>query len=167
MFPKHGNASGSIFFTNGLEMACPLFSLDVWDTLETELIMSLYTWSPHWFFFCCQLLSHVQLLVTSWTIVRQGLLPSTISWSLLKFKSIKLVMVSNHLILCCPFLLLPSVFHSNRVFSSDSAFRIKWPKYWSFSFSNRNQPNEFSWLISFRIDVFDLLAAPGTLQSLL
>ena len=80
--------------------------------------------------------------------------------------SIKWVMPSNHLILCCPLLLLPSIFHSIRVFSNESAIRIRWPKYWSFSFSI-SPSNEYSGLISFRINRFDLLAVQGTLKSLL
>ena len=90
----------------------------------------------------------------------------TNSQSLLKLMSIKSVMPSNHLILCRPLLLLPSVLPSIRVFSSESVLRIRWPKYWSFSFSI-NLSNEYSGLISFRIDWFDLLAVQGTLKSLL
>ena len=85
-------------------------------------------------------------------------------WSLLKFMFIELVMPSNHLILCCPFLLLPSIFLSIRVFSNESAVGIRWPKYWSF---NINPSTEYFGLISFRIDWFDLLAVQGTLRSLL
>ena len=101
-----------------------------------------------------------------WTATHQAFLSFTISRSLRRFMSIKLVMPSNHLILCCPLLLLPSVFPSIRVFSNESAFCIRWPKYWSFSFSN-SPSNEYSGLISFRIDWFDLLAVQGTLKSLL
>ena len=90
----------------------------------------------------------------------------TNSWSLLKLMSIKSVMPSNHLILCHPLLLLPSVFPSVRVFSSESALRIRWPKYWSFSVSI-SPSNEYSGLISFRIGWFDLLAVQGTFKSLL
>ena len=90
----------------------------------------------------------------------------TISRSLLELMSIELVILSNHLILCYPLLLLPSIFPSIRVFSNESAFRIRWPKYWSFSFSI-SPSNEYSGLISFRIDWFDLLAVQGTLKSLL
>ena len=88
------------------------------------------------------------------------------SQSLLKLMSIKSVMPSNHLILCCPLLLLPSIFPSIRVFSNQLALHIRWPKYWSFSFSI-SPSNEYSGLISFRIDWFDRLAVPGTLKSLL
>ena len=90
----------------------------------------------------------------------------TISWSLLKFMSIGSVMPSNHLIFCSPLLLLPLIFPSIRVFSSQSALHIRWPKYWSFSFSN-SPSSDYSELISFRIDWFDLLAVQGTLKSLL
>ena len=90
----------------------------------------------------------------------------TNSQSLLKFMSIELVMPSNHPILCCPLLLQPSIFHSIRVFSSESALCIRWPKYWSFSF-NISPSNEHSRLISFRMDWLDLLAVQGTLKSLL
>ena len=111
-----------------------------------------------------QLLSRVQLFVTSWTAARQASLSFTISWSLFKLMSVESVMSSNHLILCRPLLLLPSIFPSIRVFSNESALCIKWPKYWSFSFSI-SPSNEYSGLISFRIDWFELLAAPGILKS--
>ena len=112
-----------------------------------------------------QSLSHVQLFVTSWTGARQASLSITNSWSLLKLISIELVMPSNHLILCRPHFLLHSIFPSLRVFSNESVHRIRWPKYWSFSFSIRPF-NEHSELVSFRIDWFDL-AVQGTLNSLL
>ena len=112
-----------------------------------------------------QLLNLVQLFVTPWTAAHQAPLSSIISWSLPKFMSIELVMLPNHLILCCP-LLSPSVFPSSRIFSNESALCIRWPKYCSFSFSN-SLPNEYSWLISFRTDFFDLLAVQGTLKGLL
>ena len=98
-----------------------------------------------------QLFSRVRLLVTPWIAAHQASLSITNSWSLLKLMCIKLVMPSNHLILCHPFLLLPSIFSSIRVLSSESVLRIWWPKYWSFSFSIRPS-NEYSILISFRID---------------
>ena len=97
---------------------------------------------------------------------RQASLSITNSHSLLKLKSIESVMPSNHLILCHPLLLLPSIFPSIRVFSNESALHIKWPKYWSFSFSI-SPSNEYLRLISFRIDMLDLLAIQGTLKSLL
>ena len=112
-----------------------------------------------------QLLSRVRLFVTPWTAAHQAPLSCTISWSLLKFMSIESMMLSNHLILCHPLLLLPSIFPSIRVFSNESALRNRWPKYWSFSFSIIPS-NEYSGLISFGIDWFDL-AVQGTLKSLL
>ena len=108
-------------------------------------------------------LSFVQLFVTPWTAAHQALLSFTVSQSFLKFMSIKSVMLSNYLIFCCPLLLLPSVFPSIRVFSNGSALHIRWPKYWSFSIS---PSNGYSWLISFRIDWFDLLTVQGTRKSL-
>jgi len=104
-----------------------------------------------------QLLSRVQLFATPWTAACQASLSFTISWSLLKLTSIELVMPSNHLILCHPLLFLPSIFLSIRVFSKESALRIRWPKYWSFRF-NISPSNEYSGLISFRMDWLDLLA---------
>ena len=95
-----------------------------------------------------------------------GSLSTTNSQSLLKFMSIESVMPSNHLILCCPLLLQPSMFPSIRVFSNESALRVRWLMYWSFSFSI-SPSNEYSGLISFRMDWLDLLAAQGTLKSLL
>ena len=113
-----------------------------------------------------QLLSCVRLFATPWTAARQAALSITNSQRMLKFMSIESVMPSNCLILCCPLLLLPSILPSVRVFSNKSVFRIRWPKYWSFSFSI-SPSNEHSELISFRIDWFDLLAVQGTLKSLL
>ena len=104
--------------------------------------------------------------VTPWTAARQASLSITNSWSLLKRMSIELVMPSNHLILCRPLLLLPSVFPSIRVFSNESALHIRRPKYWSFSF-NISPSSEHSGLTSFRMDWLDLLAVQGTLKSLL
>ena len=103
---------------------------------------------------------------TPWTAARQASLSITNSWSLIKFMSIESVMPSNHLILCHPLLLLPSIFSSIRVFSKESVLHIRLPKYWSFSFSIIPS-NEYSGLISFRVDWFDLLAVQGTLRSLL
>ena len=108
-------------------------------------------------FSSAQLLSHVWLFVTSGTAAWQASLSNTNSWSLLKFMSIELVMPSNHLILCRPLLLLPSIFPSIRVFSNESVLCIRWPKYWIFSFSI-SPSNEYSGLISFRMDWFYLLA---------
>ena len=111
------------------------------------------------------LLSRVQLFVT-WTAACQAFLSFSVSRSLLKFISMGSVMPSNHLILWCPLLLLPSIFPSIRVFFNESALCIRWPKYWSFNFSI-SPSNEYSELISFKIDWFDLLAVQGTLKSLL
>ena len=113
-----------------------------------------------------QSLSHVQLFATPWTAAPQASLSFTVSQSLLKLMSIESVMSSNQPILCRPLLLLPSIFTSIRVFSSESALRIRWPKYWSFSLSI-SPSNEYSGLVSFRIDCFDLLAVQRTLRSLL
>ena len=113
-----------------------------------------------------QSLSHVRLFETPWTTAHQTTLSITNSQSLLKLMTINSVIPSNHLNLCCPLLLLPSVFPSIRVFSDESALHIRWPKYWSFSFSI-SASNEYSGLISFRMDWLDLLAVQGTLRSLL
>ena len=109
-------------------------------------------------------LSCVWLFAASWTAACQAPLSFTISLSLLKLMSTESVLPSNHLILCHPLFLLPSIFPSIRVFSSESALYIRWPKYWSFSI---NPSSEYSGLISFRNDWFDLLAVQGTLKSLL
>ena len=113
-----------------------------------------------------QSLSCVQLFVTPWTAAHQASLSITNSRSLLKCMSIELVMPSNHLILCRPLLLPPSIIPSIRVFSNESALHIRWPKYWSFSLSI-SPSNEHPRLISFRMDRLDLLAIQGTLKSLL
>ena len=113
-----------------------------------------------------QSLSRVQLFATPWIVARQGFPVFHNSWSLLKLMSIELVMPSNHLTLCHHLLLLPSILPSIRVFSNESALCIKWPKYWSFSFSI-SPYNEYSELISFRMHWLDLLSAQGTLNSLL
>ena len=113
-----------------------------------------------------QLLSCVRLFATPWTAACRRPLPFTISWSLLRFTSIELVMLSNHLILCCHRLLLLSIFPSIRVFSIELALCIRWPQYLSFSFS-LSPFNECSGLTSFWIDWLDLLAVQGTLKSLL
>ena len=106
------------------------------------------------------------LFATPWTAACQASLSITKSWSLLKLMSVESVMPSNHLMLCRPLLLPPSIFSIIRVFANESVLRIRWPKYWSFSFSI-SPSNEYSGLISFRIDFFDLLAVQGTLKSLL
>ena len=116
--------------------------------------------------FVVQSLGHVWLFATPWTSACQASLPLIISQSLLKLMSTESVMPSNHLILCCPLLLLPSIFPSIRVFCSESALRIRWPKYWSFSFSI-SPSSEYSGLLSFRMDWLALLAVQETLKSLL
>ena len=113
-----------------------------------------------------QPLSHVWLLATPWTAAHQASLSITNSQSLPKPLSIESVMPSNHLILCCPLFLLPSIFYSIRVFSNESALHIRWPKYWSFSFSI-SPSNEHPVLISFRMDWLGLLTVQGNLKSLL
>ena len=111
-----------------------------------------------------QSLSPVQLFATPWTAEHQASLPITNSQSLTKLMSIESMMPSNHLILCRPLLLLPSIFPSIRVFSNESVLHIRWPKYWSFSFSI-SPSNEYSGLISLRMDWLDLLAVQGTPKS--
>ena len=113
-----------------------------------------------------QSLSHVRLFATPWTAACQASLSISNSGSLLKLMSIELVMPSNHLILCCPLLLPPSIFPSIRVFSNESVLHIRWPKNWSFSFSISSS-NEYSGLISFRIGWLALLAVQGALKNLL
>ena len=117
-------------------------------------------------FVVIQSLSWVWLFETPWTAACQAPLSFAISWNLLRFMSVESVMLYNHLILYCPLLLLPPIFPSIRVFSSELALCIRWPKYWSFSFSIKPS-NEYSGVISFRIDWFDLLAVQGTLKRLL
>ena len=111
-----------------------------------------------------QMLSHIQLFATPWTAACQASLSITNCWSMLKLMSITSVMPPNHLILCCPLLLLPSIFPSIWVFSNESIIHIRQPKYWSFSFSI-SPSNEYSGLISFKMDWLDLLAVQGTLKS--
>ena len=134
--------------------------------------MDLFVWTKDSYgkrklqFNSIQSLSHVPLFATLWTAAYQASLSITYSRSPPKPMSIESVMPSNHPILCRPLLLLPSIFPSMRVFSSESALRIRWPKYWSFSFSI-SPFNEHPGLISFRMDWLDLLAVQGTLKSLL
>ena len=130
------------------------------------LFLDMKSFSCQLVFSSVQSLSRVQLFATPWTAGRQASLSITNSQSLLKLMSVELVMSSNHLILCRPLLLLPSIFPSIRVFSNESALRIGWPKYWSFSFSI-SPSDEYLGLISFRMDWLDLLAVQGTLKSLL
>ena len=131
----------------------------------TEISLPLRQLFLHSFSQTVQSLSCVLLFETPWIAARQASLSISNSRSLPKLMSIESVMPSNHLILCHP-LLLPSIFPSIRVFSNESALRIRWPKYWSFSF-NISPSNEYSGLISFRMDWLDLLAVQGTLRSLL
>ena len=138
-------------------------------TSRLNIIMtlcSIFLTFPSVQFSSVQSLSRVQLFVTPWTAACQASLSITNTRSLLKFMSRESVLSSNHLILCHPLLLLPSIFPSIRGFSSESALCIKWPKYWSFSFSI-SPSNEYSGLICFRVDWFDLLALQGTLKTLL
>ena len=123
------------------------------------------TFSPSQFS-SVQSLSRVRLFATPWIAAHQASLSITNSQSILKLTSIRSVMTSSHLILCHPLLLLPPIPPSIRVFSSESTLRMRWPKYWSFSFSI-SPSNEYSGLISFRMDWLDLLAVQGTLRSLL
>ena len=132
------------------------FELDL-SCLGKLLTVNKVPWKTQFFFYCTwvifssvQSLSRVQLFVTPWTIVHQASLSITNSRSLLKLMSIELVMSSNHIILCRPFLLSPLIFPSIRVFSNESVLRIKWPKYWSFRFSI-SPSKEYSGLISFRM----------------
>ena len=127
-----------------------------WDSkrrmnIRMAVISFISLWHRNGSFFCCSVFSRVRLFATPWTAARQASLSFTISWSLLKLMSIESVLPSNHLILCCPLLLLPSIFSSIRVFSNESTLCIRWPKYWSFSF-NLSPSREYSGLISFRID---------------
>ena len=131
-----------------------------------HLIFSIFFIPQSIHFQFSQLLSRIWLLATPWTAARQASLSITSSRSLLKLMSIELVMPSNHLILCCPLLLPPSVFSNIRIFSSKSVFHIRWLQYWSFSFCI-SPSSEYSGLISFRMDWLDLLAVQVTLKSLL
>ena len=150
-----------------------------WKTAASDPKSTLLVWVrtnfSAWYLFphswngdshCCLSLSRGWLSVAPWTAARQASLSFTVSQSLLKLISIESVMPSNHLILCHPLLLLPSIFPSIRVFSNESAVGIRWPKYWNFSFSI-SPSNEDPGLISLSIDWLDLLAVQGTLKSLL
>ena len=138
-----------------------------WKLYPNVFLFQYFNWQSNtWFSFSVQLLSHVLLFMTPWTAACQASLSITNSWSSPKPISIESVMPSNHLILCCPLLLLLSIFPRIRVFSNESALYIRWPKYWSFSFSI-SPSNEYSGLIYFRMDWLDLLAVQGTLKTLL
>ena len=145
-----------------------MYYLDVSGKLVISSVLSHRSKNVKWWADQCsvQSLSHVQLFATPWTAARQASLSITNSWSLPKPVSIESVMPSNHLILCRPLLLLPSIFSSIRVFSNEPVLCIRWPKYWSFSF-NISPSNEHPGLISFRMDRLDLLAVQGALKSLL
>ena len=142
----------------GFKAVCMQFTWEVPGNILLKFYIPLFS--------SIQLLSCVRLFVTPWPAACQASLSITNSWSLLKLMSIESVMPSNHLVLCHPLLLLTSIFPSIRVFSNESVFRIRWPKYWSFSF-NIGPFNENSGLISFRMNWLDLLAVQGTLRSLL
>jgi len=131
--------------------------------MKYTIVISIHSWN---IFSSVQLLSHVQLFAIPWTVAGQASLSITNSGSLLKLMSIESVMPSNILILCHLLLPLSSIFPSIMVFSNESVLCSRWPKYWSFSFSI-SPSNEYSGLISFRMDWFDLLAVQGTLKSLL
>ena len=145
----------------GIELASP-----VSPALTGGFFTTSSTWEAQLMHWCCCLAAVTSDSLRRWTAAHQASLSFTISQSLLKLMSIELMMSSNHLILCHPLILLPSVFSGIRVFSNELALHIQWPKYWSFSFSN-SPSNEYSGLISFRIDWFDLLAVQGTLKSLI
>ena len=147
---------------------------DLWDLRGQRSLASAscptsassLNWAGITTFCCCCWVIKSCVTLTPWTVACQASLSFTISQSLLKFMSIELVMPSNHLILCYPLLLSPSIFPSIRIFSSELTLCIRWPKYWSFSFSISTS-NEYSGLMSFRIDWFDRFAVQGTLKSLL
>ena len=137
------------------------FFINVYSCFIINILLGTFLW----LIVDVQLLSCVRLFVTPWPAACQASLSFTVSLSLLKLMSIESVMASNHLILCCPLLLLPSIFPSIRVFTNESALHIRWPKYWSFSFSIRTS-NEYSGLISFRPDWLDLLGLTGLISLL-
>ena len=171
--PCSSNLSSDVSFdtTAGWHLASRASSSCVTEAPGSHLLLSVTMttiWSRSASFLACsvQSLSHVWLFTIPWTAACQTSLSNTNTWSLLKPMSIKLVMPSNHLILCHPLLLSPSILPSIRVFSNESVLCIRWPKYWSFSFII-SPSNEYSGLISFRMDWLDLLALQGTLKSLL
>ena len=139
-------------------------------SFQTPLSLPLASWHPNKQTVssedccCCSVTQSCLTLCNPMDYSTQASLSFTISWSLLKLTSIESMMPSNHLALCHPLLLLPSIFPSIGVFSNESVLHIRWPKYWSFSF-NISPSNEYSWLISFSIDWFDLLAVQGALKS--
>ena len=139
-----------------------VFTSELWMRHHLLITKSTFFWSPG--DSSVQLLSHVWLFATPWTAAQQASLFITNSRSPPKPMSIESVMPCNHLILCCPLLLLPSIFPSIRVFSNESALCIRWPKYWSFSF-NISPSNEYPGLISFRMEWLDLLAVQDSQES--
>ena len=143
-----------------------MYKLEEISEKEQGLMSQCLKFSPQSSFVVVQSLSCARLFATPWTVAHQASLSFTLSWILLQLLSVESVVPSNHLILCHPLLLLPSVFPSIRVFSNQSVLHIRWPNYWSFSFSV-SPSNEYSGLISFRVDWFDLFAVQGTLRSLL
>ena len=136
------------------------------ESIKETCLVNIKWWKSYYIHLSSvQAFSRVWLFATPWTAALQASLSITNSWSLLKLMSMESLMPSNHLILCCPLLLPPSIYPSIRVFSIESILHIRWPKYWSFSFSISHS-NEYSGLISFRIDWFDFLAVQVTLKSL-
>ena len=159
---------GCVFQTEKKKWQKQLFrepvSLKIWSYFLLK--GNIYNLSKNIQFSSVQSLSLVWLFETAWIAARQASLSTTNSWSLPKLLSVESVMPSSHLILCCPLLLLPPILPSIRVFSNESTLRMRWPKYWSFSF-NVSPSNVHPGLISFRMDWLDLLAVQGTLRSLL
>ena len=141
-------------------------TLSSWPRPNLTTLKGSQTLTAHWGYSMGEICCRVSLSATPWTATHQAPLSCSVFQSLLKLMSIKSVMPSNHLIPCCPLLLLPSVFPSIRVFSNESTLCIRWPKYWRFSF-NISPSNGYSGLISFRMDSFDVFAVHGTLKSLL
>ena len=172
-FPASGSFPVSQLFASGgqsirFSASASVLPVNIQDWFPLLLLFCLFVFA-RCFYWCYQFssvqsLSHVRLLVTAWTAACQGSLSITNCWNLPKPMSTELVMPSNHPILCCPLLLLPSIFPSIRVLSNESALCIRWPKYWSFSF-NISSSTEHPGLISSRLDWLDLLAVQGTLKS--
>ena len=154
---------GSESFRVGVDVHLEMQAESVWSSAPFPPYPALTPLLQHVHCCCCSLPKSCPTLATPWTVAHQAPLSFSVSRSLLKFMSTESVMPSDHLIFCCPLLLLPSIFPSNRVFSNEWALRLRWPKYWSFSF--RISPSkEYSGLISFRIDWFDLFACPRDSQ---
>ena len=145
---------------------CSIISRESWSLTFIKILPNSPTQFTHLHDILVQSINCVWLFVTPWTAAGQDPLYSITSWNLLEYMSIELGMLSNSLVLCCPLLLLFSIFPSIGVFSNESALCIRWPNYWSFSFGI-SPSREYSGLISFKIDWFDLLAVQGTHKSLL